>query len=107
MSWLYLGIAIFFEIFGTTLLKLSNGLTNYKYSILLLVFYGLSLWMLSIALKRIDIAIAYAIWSGCGIAIIAGIGVLYFKEPFSIIKCMFISFILIGVIGLNMLGIRR
>lgn len=107
MSWLYLCIAIIFEICGTTLLKLSNGLTNIRYSILLLIFYGLSLWMLSLALKRIDIAIAYAIWSGFGIAIIAGIGIVYFKEPFSILKCVFISFILIGVIGLNLLGIRR
>ena len=107
MSWLYLCIAVVFEICGTTLLKLSNGLTNIKHSILLLIFYGLSICMLSLALKRIDISVAYAIWSGFGIAIIAGIGIVYFKEPFSVQKCIFIGFILFGVVGLNLIGVRR
>ncbi len=107
MSWLYLGIAIVFEICSTTLLKLAKGLTNAKYSILMLIFYGLSLWMLSLALKRIDIAVAYAIWSGFGIAVITGIGIIFFKESFSIQKCIYIGFILFGVIGLNLIGVRH
>ncbi|MBO3464488.1 MAG: hypothetical protein KME33_36820 [Aetokthonos hydrillicola CCALA 1050] len=54
------------------------------------------------ALKKIDVSIAYAIWSGLGTSLIAVIGIFWFKEPVNVLKIMSISLVIIGVIGLNL-----
>lgn len=102
MSWIYLISAITFEILGTTLMKLSDGFSNVKYAIAMLIFYVLSLSMLTLALKKLEIGIAYAIWSGVGIVLLSIIGVIFFKESINLPKIIFVSFILIGTIGLNL-----
>ena len=61
MTWLYLVLAILLEVSGTTCMKLSEGFTRMVPSILLVVFYTLSFGMLTLALKRIDVSVAYAI----------------------------------------------
>ncbi|AQR94706.1 DMT family transporter [Clostridium saccharoperbutylacetonicum] len=102
MSWIYLILAITFEILGTTLMKLSDGFSNVKYAIAMLILYVLSLSMLTLALKKLEIGIAYAIWSGVGIVLLSIIGVIFFKESINLPKIIFVSFILIGTIGLNL-----
>jgi len=104
MTWLYLALAIVLEISGTTCMKLSEGFTRIVPSILLFVFYILSFGMLTLALKRIDVSVAYAIWSGVGTALIATIGVLWFKEPATAIKLVSLGLIILGVVGLNLSG---
>lgn len=104
MTWLYLALAILLEISGTTCMKLSEGFTRLVPSILLVVFYTLSFGMLTLALKKLDVSIAYAIWSGVGTALIAAIGVLWFKEPATALKLISLGLIVIGVVGLNMSG---
>jgi small multidrug resistance pump len=104
MTWLYLALAIVLEISGTTCMKLSEGFTRIVPSILLFVFYILSFGMLTLALKKIDVSVAYAIWSGVGTALIATIGVLWFKEPATAIKLVSLGLIILGVVGLNLSG---
>jgi small multidrug resistance pump len=104
MTWLYLVLAILLEVSGTTCMKLSEGFTKTVPSILLVVFYTLSLGMLTLALKKIDVSVAYAIWSGVGTALIASIGVLWFKEPATALKLISLGLIIIGVVGLNLSG---
>jgi small multidrug resistance pump len=77
----YLLLAIIAEVTGTTCVKLSQGFTRLLPSVLIFVFYGLSLGFLGLALKKVDLSLAYAVWSGPGIAFIASVGVLYFREP--------------------------
>ncbi|WP_141432096.1 multidrug efflux SMR transporter [Bacillus sp. 03113] len=104
MSWLYLALAILFEVCGTLLMKLSKGLSNIPYAVIMFICYVISLSMLSLALKKIEIGVAYAIWSGMGIVIIVTFGVIFFKEALSIQKVIFIGLIVIGAIGLNLFG---
>lgn len=104
MTWLYLVLAILLEVSGTTCMKLSEGFTRMVPSILLVIFYILSLGMLTLALKKIDVSVAYAIWSGVGTALIATIGVLWFKEPATALKLVSLGLIIIGVVGLNLGG---
>jgi small multidrug resistance pump len=104
MTWLYLVLAILLEVSGTTCMKLSEGFTRMVPSILLVVFYTLSFGMLTLALKKIDVSVAYAIWSGVGTALIASIGVLWFKEPATAMKLISLGLIIIGVVGLNLSG---
>jgi small multidrug resistance pump len=104
MTWLFLALAILLEVAGTTCMKLSDGFTKMVPSILLFVFYTLSFGMLTLALKRIDVSVAYAVWSGVGTALIATIGVLWFKEPMTALKLISLALIIIGVVGLNLGG---
>ena len=104
MTWIYLALAILLEGAGTTCMKLSEGFTKLVPSILLFVFYTLSFGMLTLALKRIDVSVAYAVWSGVGTALIATIGVLWFKEPMTALKLISLALIIIGVVGLNLGG---
>ncbi|EST12610.1 DMT family transporter [Sporolactobacillus laevolacticus] len=104
MSWLYLGLAIMFEVYGTVLMKYSKGLSNLSLDVLMMLSYIISLSMLPLALKKIEIGTAYAVWSGMGIVFIVTIGVIFFKESLSLQKIVFIAFIVIGAIGLNLVG---
>lgn len=101
-SWLYLLIAILFELAGTTCMKLSNGFTNLIPSVVVIAAYISSISMLTMALKGINLNIAYAVWSGLGTALIAIIGVIFFKESLSPLKSVFIIWIVLGVLGLNL-----
>jgi small multidrug resistance pump len=102
MSWLWLLGAIIFEVLGTTSLKISFGMSKLIPSICVFLFYGLSFVALSIALKTLDISIAYAIWAGLGTAAIAVIGFIYFGEDINTVKILSILLIVLGVIGLNL-----
>jgi small multidrug resistance pump len=102
MSWLLLIVAIILEVSGTTCMKLSHGFSRRSPTILMFAFYGLGFIPLNLALRRIDLSVAYAIWSGMGTAIVTVIGILYFKEPANLIKVMSIALIIIGLIGLNL-----
>ena len=107
MGWLLLALAIILEASGTTCMKLSDGFKEILPSILVFVFYGLSFTAFIYALKTLDLSIIYAIWAGVGLALIAAIGILYFKEPVTVPKMVFLGLILIGVIGLSLGGVHR
>ena len=83
-------------------MKMSEGYTKIIPSILMFIFYILSLIALTYALKKFDVSMAYAIWSGVGTALITIIGVLFFKESFNTIKVLSVLFIIFGVIGLHL-----
>jgi small multidrug resistance pump len=104
MNILYLILTILFEVSGTTSLKLSQGFTKLVPSIGVAVFYGLSFYFLSLTLKRLEIGVIYAIWSGLGTALIVMVGILWFKEPLTVLKAVSIILIIVGVVGLNLGG---
>ncbi|HIA47802.1 MAG TPA: multidrug efflux SMR transporter [Candidatus Hydrogenedentes bacterium] len=97
----YLLVAIILEVCGTVCMKLSDGFTNTLPSIGTYVFYGLCFWVFSIALKTLEVSIAYAIWSGVGTALIAAIGIAVFKEDLNWLKVVSLLFIVAGVVGLQ------
>ena len=68
------------------------------------MFYAASFAALTLALKKIEVSVAYAVWSGVGTTLIAGIGILYFGEAVSARKLVSILLIVVGVVGLNLSG---
>lgn len=104
MGYVHLLIAIIMEVLGTTCMKLAEGFTKLVPSILVFVLYGISLLFLTLALKRIDVSVSYAIWSGVGTAMIAAIGFVFFSETVTPLKIGSIALIILGVVGLNMGG---
>ena len=104
MSVLYLGAAIVLEICGTTALKLSQGFTRIGPASVVVFCYAASFVLLSLALRVIDLSIAYALWSGVGTAIVAAIGIVWFGEPAGALKLLSLALIVLGVAGLHLSG---
>jgi small multidrug resistance pump len=104
MPWLLLFMAILFEVAGITSMKLSRGFAEPIPSIAVPVFYVLSAAAVILALKRLDLSVTYAIWSGVGTALAALIGVAYFREPMTAFKLASIGLVVLGVIGLSLAG---
>ncbi len=87
-------------------MKLSAGFTKTIPSIMMFVFYLASLAVLTLALKKIDVSIAYAVWAGLGTALIATIGIVYFHESATLLKTISILLIIAGVVGLHLSGAK-
>jgi small multidrug resistance pump len=104
LAWLYLALAILSEVAGTTSMKLSEGFTRPGWIAGIAVFYGVSIFLLTLSLKEIDVSVSYAIWSGVGTALIALIGVAVFREPLTALKMVSLALIVAGVVGLNLGG---
>jgi small multidrug resistance pump len=100
-AWLYLAISIVLEVAGTTSMKLSEGFSRLLPSVLIFVFYGLSFYAFTIALKKIDLSLAYAVWAGSGTALIAVIGIFCFNDAVTPLKLLCLGLVIVGVTGLN------
>jgi small multidrug resistance pump len=99
MPWIFLSVAILFEVAGTTSMKLSAEIWP---SIGVFVFYMCSAAAVILALRRLELSIAYAIWSGVGTALTVMIGIAYFREPLTAIKLASIALVVVGVAGLSL-----
>jgi small multidrug resistance pump len=101
MSWMFLIAAILLEVCGTTAMKMSDGFAKVLPSALIFVFYGTSMVCLTFAVRRIDIGVAYAVWSGLGTALVALIGMSWFGEAMGATKVGALIMIVIGVVAVN------
>lgn len=102
MQWMLLGFAILFEVSGTVCLKLSEGFSRLTPTLLIFPAYAVSFVLLGLAVKAIPISVAYAIWAGVGTALIAVIGMIWLREPVGVGKLVFITVIVVGVVGLHL-----
>ena len=101
MKWIILAVGIIFEVLGTVSMKYAEGFTKLIPSILVFVFYGLSLASLVFVLEKMEVGNAYAIWASAGTALIVIIGIIFFKESVSVAKIVSICLIILGIIGLE------
>lgn len=95
----YLALAIVFEVGWAISMKISNGFTRHGYTAATVVMYLLSVVFLALATKKMDVGPAYAIWAGAGAALIAIIGMAWFKEPAGAIKLVSLGLIVCGIAG--------
>lgn len=100
--WILLLGAIVLEVCGTTCMKLAEGFTKALPSVLIFVFYAGSFTAMTVVVKKIDVSVAYAVWSGLGTVLISAIGMLWFKEPATAIRLACIALIIAGCVGLNL-----
>jgi small multidrug resistance pump len=101
-TYLFLILAIIAEIVAANALKSSNQFTKLWPSVLSLSCYGVSLFLLTLVLKKIPLGVTYAIWSGVGILFVALIGVLYHKEVLDWPAVLGMALIIGGVIIINL-----
>ncbi|MCC5958038.1 MAG: QacE family quaternary ammonium compound efflux SMR transporter [Rhodobacteraceae bacterium] len=106
MHWLFLAIAIVFETLGTTALKASDGMTRLLPSTAAVLAYALSFWLLALVLRVIPVGVAYAIWAGLGICLIALLGWIIFGQKLDMPAIIGISLIIAGILVINLFSAR-
>ncbi|WP_303014320.1 multidrug efflux SMR transporter [uncultured Bacteroides sp.] len=99
--YLILLLAIIFETIATSYLKQSEQFTKLLPSIITILGYAAAFYCLSIVLKSIPVGIAYAIWSGVGIILIALIGFFVFKQHLDLPAIIGLGLIIAGVVVIN------
>jgi len=102
VSYCALAAAIVCEVIGTTFLQQSQQFTRLVPTLLMAVFYGTAFYMLSIALKTIPVGVAYAIWSGVGIVLIAAVAYVAFRQTLDLPAVIGIGLIIAGVAIVNL-----
>ena len=98
MGYLYLLIAITGEVIGTTYLKSTNSFSELIPSIYVIIGYGTAFYFMMLAMKTLPVGTTYSIWSGIGIAGVAVIGALKYKEIPDIPALLGMSLIILGII---------
>ena len=98
MKWLYLIIAVIFEVIATSALKESNSFTKLVPSLFVIIGYSISFYFLSLTLKNLSIGITYAIWSGLGILLICLVGYFRYGQNLDFPAIIGILFIGIGIL---------
>lgn len=100
VSWLILFFAIVFEIAGTLTLKFTDGMTRLWPTVIMFACYLASLWGLTLAVRQIPVGTAYAVWSGVGTLMVAAGGVIWLKEPITLLRVVSTVLVVAGVAGL-------
>lgn len=101
MAYILLALAIVSEVTGSTFLVKSEGFTQLVPSILVVIFYVISFYLLSQVIKTIPLGVAYAIWGGVGIVLTALIGFLMFRQSLDLAALIGIALIIGGVVVMN------
>ena len=101
VNYLYLGVAIVAEVIATSALKASEGFSRLGPSLLVVAGGWVAIYFLSLALATIPTGVAYAIWSGVGIVLIATVGWVWAKQPLDTPAMIGMGLIIAGVVVMN------
>ncbi|MEM9709682.1 MAG: SMR family transporter [Pseudomonadota bacterium] len=102
MPYLLLALAITAEVIGTSALQASQQFTRLGPSLIVVLAYGTAFYFLGLTLKTVPVGIAYAVWSGLGMVLIAFIGWLVFGQRLDPAAWLGIGLIIAGVLVLNL-----
>ena len=98
LQYIYLIVAVAAETIGTTALQASNQFTKFWPTVLVVIAYGVAFYFLGIALKYIPVGVAYALWSGLGIILIALIGFAVFGQVLDLAAILGLGMIVGGIV---------
>lgn len=101
-NYIYLLVAILFEVVATTALKETQGFTRLVPSLISMIGYGLAFYFLALTLRTMPVGVIYAIWSGAGIVLITAIGWVWFQQALDMPALIGMGFIIAGVLIINL-----
>lgn len=102
IGWMYLMIAGVLEIGFVTTLKLTHDNKNSSLNIVFFICLIGSFYFLDKSLSTIPVGTAYAIWTGIGATGAAIIGIIYFKDPVTIGRLIFLCLLIMSIVGLKL-----
>ncbi len=104
VAWILLFTASCFEVAWAGTMKLTEGFTRLWPSVLNLACMAGSVYLIETAAKVLPVGTAYAVWTGIGAVGAVVLGILVYHEPVSVLRLVFLFFIIAGIIGLNLTG---
>ncbi|GAB3903844.1 SMR family transporter [Larkinella knui] len=102
MKYLFLLAAIVAEVVATSALNASQQFTKLLPSLITIVGYLTSFYLLSLALRSLPIGLVYAVWSGVGIVLTALVGIFLFKQVPDVPAIIGMVLIIVGVLVMNL-----
>ena len=102
MTYVYLALAIVAEVAGTTLLKATEEFTRLVPTTFLVIFYLISFWLMTLALRELPLGVVYAVWSGLGIVLVACSGAIIYKEMPDLASFIGMALIISGVVVMHL-----
>lgn len=104
MAWIYLIVASFGEIVAVASINIYLQKRNLKWLLAVAVSFAFGFFFLALAMKDIALGTAYAIWTGLGATGTVIVGIIFFKEPASLLRMLFLMCIITGAVGLKVIG---
>lgn len=104
MAWIYLILASLGEIFGVTSINLYLQKKSFVRLFFVIITFSFGFYFLSLAIEQITLSTAYAVWTGLGATGSVLMGILFFKEPASLLRIFFLVCIIAGAVGLRLLS---
>ena len=101
-SWLLLAASIVAEVAGTMALRYADGFTRFVPSLVTAASYAAAIWLMSMAVRHLEVGLAYAVWAGSGTALTAAFGIYWFSESMTLLRIAGVVMIVIGVVVLNL-----
>jgi small multidrug resistance pump len=102
LNYIYLIVAVAFEVVATSALKETNGFTRLWPSVVALAGYACAFYFLSLVLRQVPVGIVYAMWCGAGIVFITAIAWIWFRQTLDLPALLGIGLIMAGVIVINL-----
>lgn len=102
IAWILLFFASCFEVVWAGTMKLTEGFTRLWPSVINLLAMAGSVYLIETAAKTLPVGTAYAVWTGIGAVGAVVIGMVFYKEPVSALRMLFLFMIIAGIIGLNL-----
>lgn len=102
MNYIYLIVAVAFEVVATSALKETNGFTRLWPSVIALAGYACAFYFLSLVLRQVPVGIVYAMWCGAGIVFITAIAWIWFRQALDLPALLGIGLIMAGVVVINL-----
>lgn len=101
-NYLYLVVAILFEVVATTALKETQGFTRFGPSLVAVTGYAFAFYFLSLPLRTMPVGIVYALWCAAGIVFITAIGWIWFRQALDLPALVGMALIMAGVVVINL-----
>lgn len=101
-AWLVLAASVLAEVLGTVALRHADGFTRLWPSAAVAVCYACAIWLMSLAVKHLEMGLTYAVWAGAGTALTAMLGMIWFGETTSALRLAGLGCIVVGVVALNL-----
>lgn len=101
-GWRYIVVSILAEVAATYAMKYSDGMTRLVPTVLMLVGFGFSFWLFSIALRTLPLGLTYAVWAGGSTALVTILGAVVFGDRVTAMSLTCILLIVAGIIGLHL-----
>jgi small multidrug resistance pump len=102
IAWSFVCVSVVSEVIGTVALRHSDGFTKLVPSASAGICYLLAVWLMSLAMRQLEMSLTYAVWAASGTALTALVGIFFYGEAVNGMKLIGLTLVIAGVVALNL-----